>query len=129
MATPRSKDARKFYRAAARLIEGGDWLAWQLTGVETRSSCAAGYKALWSKADGFPASSFFAALDPAFAAIVADKLSRDIRPIDMHRSAPPDMRECSPNSRRSKPKNRLSVRSVVPVESVIVKTLSIRQAR
>ena len=40
---------------------------WQLTGVETRSSCTAGYKAMWSKADGFPSDDYFAALDPGFA--------------------------------------------------------------
>ena len=74
-------EAPDIYRAADRLIEGGDWLVWQLTGVETRSSCAAGYKALWSKSDGFPRGEFFAALDPRFAAIVDDKLSRDVQPI------------------------------------------------
>ena len=35
-------------RAADRLIEAADWVVWQLTGVETRNSCTAGYKALWS---------------------------------------------------------------------------------
>ena len=74
-------EAPAVYRAADRLIEGGDWLVWQLTGVETRSSCAAGYKALWSKADGFPDPGYFADVDPAFATIVADKMSRDIRSI------------------------------------------------
>jgi L-ribulokinase len=74
-------EAPDVYRAADRLIEGGDWLVWQLTGVETRSSCAAGYKAIWSKADGFPRAGFFGALDPAFASIVDDKMSRDVQPI------------------------------------------------
>jgi L-ribulokinase len=74
-------EAPAIYRAADRLIEGGDWLVWQLTGTETRNSCAAGYKALWSKADGFPDPAFFAELHPAFASIVDDKLSRDISSI------------------------------------------------
>jgi len=74
-------EAPAVYRAADRLIEGGDWLVWQLTGVETRNSCAAGYKALWSKADGFPDPGYFADLDPAFASVVADKMSRDVRSI------------------------------------------------
>ncbi len=47
------------YRAADRLIEATDWVVWQLTGVETRNSCTAGYKAIWSKADGFPGEDYF----------------------------------------------------------------------
>jgi L-ribulokinase len=74
-------EAPAVYRAADRLIEGADWLVWQLTGVETRNACTAGYKALWSKTDGFPAAAYFGDLDPAFGAIVDDKMSRDIRPI------------------------------------------------
>jgi L-ribulokinase len=54
---------------------------WQLTGVETRNSCTAGYKAIWSKQDGFPSPDFFAALHPAMRDIVADKMSTDILPL------------------------------------------------
>jgi L-ribulokinase len=71
----------ELYRAADRLIEATDWVTWRLTGVETRNSCTAGYKAIWSKSDGFPAAAYFAALDPAFATIVDDKMSRAISPI------------------------------------------------
>ena len=74
-------EAPAVYRAADRLIEAADWLVWQLTGVETRNSCTAGYKALWSKTDGFPDPGYFGEIDPAFASIVDDKMSRDIRPI------------------------------------------------
>ena len=48
------REAPHVYRAADRLIEAADWVVWQLTGVETRNSCTAGYKAIWSKQDGFP---------------------------------------------------------------------------
>ena len=74
-------EAPAVYRAADRLIEGADWLVWQLTGVETRNSCTAGYKAIWSKADGFPSQDYFGAVDPRFASIVDDKMSRVIQPI------------------------------------------------
>lgn len=47
-------EAPEIYQAADRLIEAADWVVWQLTGVETRNSCTAGYKAIWSKRDGFP---------------------------------------------------------------------------
>ena len=57
-------DAPEVYEAAERIIEGGDWLVWQLTGVESRNATAAGYKALWSKDRGYPSSGFLRALDP-----------------------------------------------------------------
>ena len=64
------------YARAGRLIEAADWIVWQLTGVETRNTTTAGYKAIWSKADGFPSRDYFAALDPRFANVVDEKMSR-----------------------------------------------------
>ncbi|HEY4606645.1 MAG TPA: ribulokinase, partial [Acidimicrobiia bacterium] len=66
------------YARADRLIEAADWIVWQLTGVETRNSCTAGYKALWSKRDGFPERDFFAALASDFGDVVAEKMSQEI---------------------------------------------------
>ncbi len=66
------------YQAAGRLIEAADWITWQLTGVETRNSCTAGYKALWSADSGFPDRQFFGSLDPAFRDVVDEKMSRTI---------------------------------------------------
>ncbi len=74
-------EAPGIYAAADRLIEAADWVIWRLTGVETRNSCTAGYKAIWSKQDGFPGRDYFAALDPRMADIVDEKLSRTISPI------------------------------------------------
>jgi len=74
-------EAPEIYEAADRLIEGADWVVWQLTGVETRNSCTAGYKAIWSKREGFPAPEFFKALDPRLEHIVAEKMSTDIQPL------------------------------------------------
>lgn len=74
-------EAPDVYERADRLIEAADWVVWQLTGVETRNTCTAGYKALWSKRDGFPSDEYFAALDPRFAHVVDEKMSRDIVPI------------------------------------------------
>jgi L-ribulokinase len=71
-------EAPGIYSRADRLIEAADWVIWQLTGVETRNSCTAGYKALWSKQEGFPESDFFAALAPDFANVVDEKMSRRI---------------------------------------------------
>jgi L-ribulokinase len=74
-------EAPRIYDAADRLIEAADWVTWQLTGVETRNACTAGYKAIWSKSDGFPDPSFFAGLDPRFERVVDDKMLRRIAPL------------------------------------------------
>ena len=74
-------EAPEIYAAAGRLLEAADWVVWQLTGVETRNACTAGYKALWSKREGFPAPAFFAALDPRLERVIDTKLSREIAPI------------------------------------------------
>jgi L-ribulokinase len=74
-------EAPEIYQAADRLIEGADWVVWQLTGEEKRNSCTAGYKAIWSKREGYPAPAFFRALDPRFERVVDERMSRDIYPI------------------------------------------------
>ncbi len=60
--------------AAARWIEAGDWIVWQLTGREVRSACQAGYKAHWQKREGYPPASFWASLDPALPSVL-DRLA------------------------------------------------------
>jgi len=74
-------EAPEVYAAADRLLEAADWVVWQLTGVETRNSCTAGYKAIWSKREGFPDKSYFAALDPRLENVIDTKMSRTIIPI------------------------------------------------
>jgi L-ribulokinase len=74
-------EAPAIYASADRLIEAADWVVWQLTGIETRNSCTAGYKAIWSKRDGFPSKEYFAALHPRLATVIEDKMSTDIRPV------------------------------------------------
>lgn len=74
-------EAPEVYAAADRLIEAADWVVWQLTGRETRNSCTAGYKAMWSKREGFPSKEYFKALDPRLENVVDEKLSRTIAPL------------------------------------------------
>src|SRR5689334_21441805 len=74
-------EAPAMYAAADRLIEAADWVVWRLTGVETRNSCTAGYKAMWAKRDGFPSAGYFGALDPRLADVIDRKMSRTITPI------------------------------------------------
>ncbi len=71
-------EAPEIYAAADRFIEAADWVIWKLTGIETRNNCTAGYKAIWSKKDGFPPNEFFKALDPRLEFVVDQKLSRQI---------------------------------------------------
>ncbi len=70
----------EIYDAAGRMLEAADWVVWQLTGRETRNSCTAGYKALWSKRDGFPESDYFRALDSRLADVIDTKMSRTLMP-------------------------------------------------
>ena len=72
------REAPDIYQRADRLIEAADWVVWQLTGSETRNNCTAGYKAMWSKRDGFPSDAYFASLDPRFEHVVDEKMSRRI---------------------------------------------------
>jgi L-ribulokinase len=71
-------EAPEIYAAADRLIEAADWVVWQLTGEEKRNGCTAGYKAIWSKRDGFPPDAYFAALDPRLEHVIDEKMSRRI---------------------------------------------------
>ena len=73
--------APEVYQATDRFIEAADWIVLQLTGQERRNSCTAGYKAIWSKQEGYPDDDFFAALDPRLRHVVDEKLSRTIYPL------------------------------------------------
>jgi L-ribulokinase len=75
------REAPAIYDRAERLIEAADWIVWSLTGIESRSTCTAGYKAMWSKQDGFPSRDYFDALDPRFADVVDQKMRRDLAPL------------------------------------------------
>jgi L-ribulokinase len=72
------EEAPEVYARADRLIEAADWVVWRLTGKERRNVCTAGYKAMWSKEDGFPPRAYFAALHPDFADVVDAKMSREL---------------------------------------------------
>ncbi len=67
-------EAPEIYEKMDRFMEATDWVVMQLTGVETRNACTAGYKAIWSKQDGYPSRDFFKALDPRLENVVEDKL-------------------------------------------------------
>jgi len=69
----------EIYHLAERWIEATDWIVWQLTGVETRNVCTAGYKGVYQ--DGrYPGDDFLAELNPDFAGFTA-KLGGDPVPL------------------------------------------------
>ncbi len=78
----------KVYQAAEVWIEAGDWYVWQLVGGDAaelpRSTCQAGYKAMWSRAEGYPSGDFFAALHPKMARVVSDKMPGRLLPPGQH---------------------------------------------
>ncbi len=67
---------REIYDACAAFIEATDWIVWHLTGREVRQSATAGYKAMWSPAEGLPPTAYFEAAYPGFSA-PAEKLGTE----------------------------------------------------
>ncbi len=72
------EEAPHIYDAAEVWLEAGDWLVWQLVGGDanelTRSTCQAGYKAMWHSKEGYPSPDFFGALHPRLANVVNEKM-------------------------------------------------------
>ncbi|MGE5609815.1 MAG: ribulokinase [Bacillota bacterium] len=71
------------YDAAEVWIEAGDWLVWQLTtGLFprceatqiARSTCQAGYKAMWKRQTGYPSQDYFTAVHRKMANVVSEKM-------------------------------------------------------
>ncbi|WP_248930698.1 ribulokinase [Paenibacillus hamazuiensis] len=72
------REAPEIYEAADMFVEAADWIVRVMTGSLARSSCCAGYKALWHKADGYPSADFFHALDPRLRQIAETKLRGNV---------------------------------------------------
>lgn len=69
------------YDNAAYFIEAADWIVWQLSGVQARSSCTCGYKALWHYKHGYPSAEFFEKLNPRFSDLLKQKLNAPVLPL------------------------------------------------
>ncbi|UQZ86298.1 Ribulokinase [Paenibacillus konkukensis] len=74
-------EAPHVYDAADRFMEAADWVVGQLAGRPVRSGCCAGYKAFWSKEDGYPGEAFLRALDPRLERFAIDKLRGEVLPL------------------------------------------------
>ena len=57
---------REIYDECDGFIEATDWIVWWLTGVECRQTATAGFKAMWSPAEGLPPTEYFEAAYPGF---------------------------------------------------------------
>lgn len=72
------ENAVHVYEAAEVWLEAGDWYVWQLVGNDAeqlpRSTCQAGYKAMWNRAGGYPSQAFFESLHPRMADVVTRKM-------------------------------------------------------
>jgi len=94
-------------------LEAGDWFVWQLVGgpaqTLTRSTCQAGYKAMWSAGDGYPSIDFLNEVHPELARATTDCLPGVMR-------SPGE-----PAGRLSQPMaTRLGLREGIPVSTAII---------
>lgn len=71
------EEAPHIYAAMDRWVEAADWIVWRLTGTYLRNACSAGYKGIHQNGH-YPSRDFLAALNPAFADFVTDKLDQPI---------------------------------------------------
>ncbi len=75
-----AEEAPDIYRAADCILEGADWIVWQLTGRLVRNSCGAGYKAQWHKREGFPSTQYLKSLNPLLGDLYTDKFAGVVSP-------------------------------------------------
>jgi L-ribulokinase len=65
------------YERMDHWIEAADWIVWQLCGRYIRNACTTGYKAIYQDGN-YPSREYLAALNPAFAGFVDDKVAHPI---------------------------------------------------
>jgi L-ribulokinase len=73
-----AEEAPRVYGAAGQIVEGADWVVWQLTGRLARNACAAGYKGTWHKREGEPTRDYLAAVRPGFESLYTEKVSAPV---------------------------------------------------
>lgn len=73
-----AEEAPAVYDAAARFVEAGEWIIWYMTGKECHSAGMAGFKGMWSDADGYPSDEILTALSPRLHGIIGTKIVGEI---------------------------------------------------
>ena len=71
----------KVYNSMRYYAEAADWIVWMMTGRYVRNACAAGYKGLWNKKDGYPGKDFFRALDKGLENVIEEKFDAEVLPL------------------------------------------------
>lgn len=71
-------EAPEIYEEAAYFLEASDWLTAKLTGRLVRNSCAAGYKGIWNKKNGYLPKEFLKKLDPRLENLYETKLKGEV---------------------------------------------------
>src|SRR5690606_16156885 len=75
--------APKVYDRTEVWLEAGDWFVWQLVDGPfphcsaknlVRSTCQAGYKAMWNSRTGYPSADYFAAVHRKMRNVVSEKM-------------------------------------------------------
>lgn len=70
--------APRVAEAAEVWLEAGDWFVWRLVGGDAsdlpRSTCQAGYKALWAADTGYASQEYLAAVNPKLAEAASEKM-------------------------------------------------------
>ena len=72
---------KNVYNNADNFLEAGDWLTSLITGRVARNACMVGFKAFWSKKDGFPKKSFWEKVDLDFANSFESKFKGEVIPV------------------------------------------------
>ncbi|MEX2309089.1 MAG: ribulokinase [Pirellulales bacterium] len=107
------EDAPSVFAAAEVWLEAGDWMVWQLVRADAdqlpRSTCQAGYKAMWSNEAGYPSTAFLKAVHPGLAHVVRDKMPGRLL-------APGQ----SAGELSTGPAKRLGLRAGVPVSAAVI---------
>ena len=75
------RQAPHVYEEAGRFVDAVDWIIWLLTGVQTRSACASGYKAFYRHTSGYPSKDFLKALDPRLENLFEEKMAAPVAPV------------------------------------------------
>lgn len=69
------------FDAADYFMEAADWIVYRMTGQIKRNSGCAGYKACWSRSEGYPSKAFFKSLDPRLEHLAETKLRGSVVPL------------------------------------------------
>lgn len=75
------EEAPEIYEKTYKFIEAADWIVYKLTDAEKRNSCCAGYKGMWSRAEGYPPKALLKELNERLAGLVEEKLSPEVFPL------------------------------------------------